>query len=213
MDAATLTAAFSKAFFGRILALNEFLALTHQGQQLLVRVTGTDSLPASEREDALGYHCFRGRLGPLTDVYLEQQRPQGGSATTPATMPCTEALQRGESSAQPSSSGSGSVQQRMSSLSLHDGGAGHQSVAAFSASGPPGPSGLEGGKGGHASSAESSHAVAHGGLLLWNVRLHAARPPRTFVVNVTTSDGEWFPVSKRLLRPCIALTKVGNPDV
>lgn len=27
-------------------------------------------------------------------------------------------------------------------------------------------------------------------------------------VNIITSDGEWFPVAKKLLRPCIALTKV-----
>ena len=30
------------------------------------------------------------------------------------------------------------------------------------------------------------------------------------VVNVTTSDEEVFPVKRRLLRPCIALTSVGN---
>jgi len=27
-------------------------------------------------------------------------------------------------------------------------------------------------------------------------------------VSVFTSDGEWFPVKRKLLRPCISLTKV-----
>ena len=35
----------------------------------------------------------------------------------------------------------------------------------------------------------------------------AERPPPTDIVDVTTEDGEWFPVKRALLRPCIKLTK------
>jgi hypothetical protein len=44
-------------------------------------------------------------------------------------------------------------------------------------------------------------------LLLNNAVTRAVAPPPTNVVHVFTSDGEWFPVKKKLLRPCIALTK------
>ena len=36
----------------------------------------------------------------------------------------------------------------------------------------------------------------------------AAAPPPPGVVDVYTSDGEWFPVKRRLLRPCIKLTSI-----
>lgn len=45
-------------------------------------------------------------------------------------------------------------------------------------------------------------------LRLVNARARAAAPPPTNVVHVYTNDGEFFPVKKALLRPCIALTKV-----
>jgi hypothetical protein len=47
-------------------------------------------------------------------------------------------------------------------------------------------------------------------LQLVNVLTKFDRPPPTNVVNVYTNDGEWFPVKKKLLRPCIALTQVGD---
>ena len=56
----------------------------------------------------------------------------------------------------------------------------------------------------------SSGAGARVGLELLNVRSRVSRPPPTDVVHITTSDGEWFPVKKALLRPCVALTKVGT---
>ena len=45
-------------------------------------------------------------------------------------------------------------------------------------------------------------------LQLINGLVRSARPPPTDYVNVITSDDEVFPVKKKLLRPCIALTKV-----
>lgn len=56
--------------------------------------------------------------------------------------------------------------------------------------------------------ADSSGAGARVALELLNVRSRVSRPPPTDVVHITTNDGEWFPVKKALLRPCVALTKV-----
>jgi hypothetical protein len=44
--------------------------------------------------------------------------------------------------------------------------------------------------------------------VLLNAPRRSQQPPPTNIVNVYTRDGEWFPVKKALLRPCIALTKV-----
>jgi hypothetical protein len=55
---------------------------------------------------------------------------------------------------------------------------------------------------------QSRVAAAAAGVQLLNAVSRAAAPPATNVVHVYTNDGEWFPVKKKLLRPCIALTKV-----
>jgi Cytochrome b5-like Heme/Steroid binding domain len=44
-------------------------------------------------------------------------------------------------------------------------------------------------------------------LRLLNAPRRAEAPLARDVVHVHTNDGEWFPVAKRLLRPCISLTK------
>lgn len=41
-----------------------------------------------------------------------------------------------------------------------------------------------------------------------NCRQRPAEDELGDVVHITTSDGEWFPVKRRLLRPAIALTRV-----
>lgn len=56
--------------------------------------------------------------------------------------------------------------------------------------------------------AATSAGAASRPLRLSGGRTRAARPPATDMVNVTTSDDEIFPVKKKLLRSCIALTKV-----
>jgi hypothetical protein len=55
---------------------------------------------------------------------------------------------------------------------------------------------------------QSRVAVAAAGVQLLGAVSRAAAPAATNVVHVYTNDGEWFPVKKKLLRPCIALTKV-----
>lgn len=61
--------------------------------------------------------------------------------------------------------------------------------------------------GGGAAAGGSSSSAASIELLHARPRPAAAAP--TNIVHVLTSDGEYFPVKKKLLRPCIALTKVG----
>lgn len=48
--------------------------------------------------------------------------------------------------------------------------------------------------------------VAETQLVVSNLRVKEAAPPPRGIVDVTTGDGEWFPVKRKLLRPCIALT-------
>eukprot|EP00882_Tetradesmus_deserticola_P028168 GHRQ01031362.1.p1 GENE.GHRQ01031362.1~~GHRQ01031362.1.p1 ORF type:complete len:220 (+),score=106.70 GHRQ01031362.1:51-662(+) len=54
---------------------------------------------------------------------------------------------------------------------------------------------------------QSRAAAAGVRVQLLNAISRAAAPPATNVVHVYTNDGEWFPVKKKLLRSCIALTK------
>jgi hypothetical protein len=174
VDAAALTQQLKRSLFGRYLARGEWVVMSvpvatplaaepangngashsngvaaPQTVMVAMRVTSTDTLPVAEREDVIGYHCYRGQLGPSTAVYLQSEKQSGGQVEA----------------------GLGIAQ-----LSLQNG---NKSVGARPT------------------------------LVLMNAAQREVRPPPTDVVHVTTSDGEWFPVKKKLLRPCIALTKVG----
>lgn len=72
VDAVQLALQFGRAYFGCILAVNECCVVHHQGLQLLVRVTGTDSLTPEEQEERVGYHCYRGLVTPDTQVHWGQ---------------------------------------------------------------------------------------------------------------------------------------------
>jgi hypothetical protein len=50
----------------------QHVVLRHQGALLLLRVTVTHTASAEEREELIGYHCFRGRLVPDTQVGLQR---------------------------------------------------------------------------------------------------------------------------------------------
>jgi hypothetical protein len=54
----------------------------------------------------------------------------------------------------------------------------------------------------------ASGSSSSSSIELLNARQRPPAAAPTNIVHVTTSDGEWFPVKKKLLRPCIALTKV-----
>ena len=157
LDAALLGPCFAKQWFGRVLAVNEVALLTHAGHLLLLRVTAADTLDAEAQAEELGYHCFRGRLAPGTQLYLTASGRESGSGGGSSSSSC----------------------------------------------------GGCGGGGGGAGLAQSVVAARSQVRLINATPRPAAGPPRRSV-GVTTSDGEWFPVSRALLRPCIALTKVGR---
>ncbi len=50
--------------------LPQLLLLPHEGGDLVLRVTRTDTLSEQEQQEALGYHCYRGLLAPATAIYL-----------------------------------------------------------------------------------------------------------------------------------------------
>jgi hypothetical protein len=47
----------------------------------------------------------------------------------------------------------------------------------------------------------------HCGNALASCRQRPAAGPSRSTLTVRSSDGEWFPVKRKLLRPCIALTR------
>eukprot|EP00884_Botryococcus_braunii_P006095 jgi/Botrbrau1/15487/Bobra.43_2s0107.2 len=61
-----------RCWLGRYITVNQLVPLQVHGLQLLVWVAATHTLPLEDREQTLGYHCFRGTLTPLTTVYLKQ---------------------------------------------------------------------------------------------------------------------------------------------
>jgi len=165
VDADVLVAVLLRQYFGRVVAANELLPVRVSDAELLVRVTAAHVLPGEEREEAIGYHCFRGRVGPTTNVYLTQRDPEPSNGSSSSNGDTAEGIAAS-----------------LAPLSLSEGAARAAEPGAPSTSAPV--------------------------LTLTNVRCQAARPAPTDVVNVYTRDAEWFPVKKKLLRPCIALTKV-----
>lgn len=104
-----------------MLAVGEVVVLDVGGLDVRLRVSRTDVLSQDAREDAVGYHCFRGLLTPATRVYLRPQQ--------------------------------------------------------------------------------------QGGLELLRCPVRPELPPSANTVTVHTNDGEFFLVNKRVLRPCISLTR------
>lgn len=101
LDAGQLAAQFSREYLGRVVAVNEACVLRHAGQQVLLRVSGTNTLEEAERAEAIGYHCFRGRVAPETRMYLcsppESAAPSGGEG--PSGWSAVEEVTPGASSA------------------------------------------------------------------------------------------------------------------
>ncbi|KAG1665059.1 hypothetical protein FOA52_012478 [Chlamydomonas sp. UWO 241] len=192
VDAGELAAALMRQHFGRVLAVNELLAVSLHGHTLLVRITTTHTLSEAERDDAIGYHCFRGRLCPSTALYLSA-RDDDGDSSSGAGDGATANGADGRNGPAASSDGDGAAPAAADTAD-----AAARATSALMAQMMLGGGGGSGG-------------AAHVGcarMRLGNVRERESRPPATDVVGVTTSDGEWFPVKKKLLRACIALTKV-----
>ena len=54
----------------RMLAVNQAVTATSGGTTFAMRVSAADYLDADARAETIGYHSFRGRLVPDTDIYL-----------------------------------------------------------------------------------------------------------------------------------------------
>ncbi|KAK9814395.1 hypothetical protein WJX72_005174 [[Myrmecia] bisecta] len=84
VDGGKLASRFQKQYLGHVLAVTQQLVLTHEGANLVIRVTGAHALDEEAREEAVGYHCFRGLLTPETQIFLTAKSPgdQGGAASS-----------------------------------------------------------------------------------------------------------------------------------
>lgn len=93
LDAGRLAEKFLKQCFRHIIAVNQSILVCVDGQEVVLRITTTNTLAAAEQEEAIGYHCYRGRLNPDTAVYL--------SVFSPATNPLPTARQPQQQQQQP----------------------------------------------------------------------------------------------------------------
>lgn len=70
LDAGAVARELLRTHMGGMLAANQLVSLTLGGHCWLLRITETNTLDPDARANAIGYHCFRGRLAPGTRVYL-----------------------------------------------------------------------------------------------------------------------------------------------
>jgi hypothetical protein len=71
VDASLLSREIVRVHFSRWLSINEWIVLpSFNGLDLVVRVTEAHTLDRQERDEAIGYHCYRGCLTSTTRIYL-----------------------------------------------------------------------------------------------------------------------------------------------
>ena len=68
LDAREVARELMRTHAGNMLSNGQLIPLTVCGCGLLLRVSGTNTLDAEAQSEAVGYHCFRGRLSPDTVV-------------------------------------------------------------------------------------------------------------------------------------------------
>jgi hypothetical protein len=59
-----------KSHTGRMLTVNQAVTVSTGRAVYVLRVSSAEHLDRNAREDAVGYHSYRGRLAPDTEVYL-----------------------------------------------------------------------------------------------------------------------------------------------
>ena len=123
VDGMELAASLQDELRGIIVAMGQVVLLPYQGVMLAVQVMGTSNLSEEDKESALFFHCYRGRVTANTFI----------------------------------------------SVSLPDN--------------------------------------IDAGIILQNCTKPPETTPGRGEVDIYTNDGEWFPVKKKILRPCISLTK------
>jgi len=146
VDAAVLSNLLAKQLLGQVIAVNEGIVAEVSGAELLVKIRAADSLDAEAREEAVGYHCYRGLVTPETTFWLSQSRT------------------------------------------------GHHVSHGLEESTSAAASEVDQGKCGDP------------GLRLKGCRRRPQSSSGRHTINVLTLDGETFPVKRKLLRSCIALT-------
>ena len=77
VDADLLTKTLGKQLLGRVVAVNEVVTSRVSGADLVIRFTATDTLDHEARQEAIGYHCYRGRVTPETSFWLTKCRRGG----------------------------------------------------------------------------------------------------------------------------------------
>lgn len=195
LDARDLAARLGHICFHSVVAVNESVLLNVDGHELVLRVAVTNTLTAKEQADVIGYHCYRGRVTPDTAIYLREFHVAPSSSASSlhgSTQPMAEETASPAIASQPIEA---DVASRASST-----GAGSAAAGSDHDASRPGPSAHVHSSGDVAGAAECSRP-----LRLINAVTRAAQAP-TNVVKCFTRDGEWFPVKRALLRPCIALT-------
>uniref|UniRef100_A0A7S3UBV0 Cytochrome b5 heme-binding domain-containing protein n=1 Tax=Picocystis salinarum TaxID=88271 RepID=A0A7S3UBV0_9CHLO len=122
VDGVELAASLQEELQGIIVAVGQVVLLPYQGVMLAAQVMGTSNLSEEEKEAALFFHCYRGRV--TTNTFISVSVPDNIDA----------------------------------------------------------------------------------GIILHNCTKAPETTPARGEVDVYTNDGEWFPVKKQILRPCISFT-------
>lgn len=172
MSCRLLLQEFLKAYLGVVVAVNDYLPLICCGEEVLLRVTRCDTLVAEEREEVIGYHCYRGRLTPDTAVF-----PYTEAAPECSRKSTYEAF----------------AFEGKAPDALHVEPDGTQTVAA--------------GGGTMTLIAPQTRCLHRRGIVLLDVPCRLRSHPTRASIKILTSDGEWFPVQRKLLRPAIQLTQ------
>ena len=77
VDAHSLARTLGKQLLGRVVAVNEVVTSQVSGTDWVIRITAADTLDHEARQEAIGYHCYRGRVTPETSFWLTESRRGG----------------------------------------------------------------------------------------------------------------------------------------
>ena len=72
-----LARTLGKQLLGRVIAVNEVVTSQVSGVDLVVRFMAADTLDHEARQEAISYHCYRGRVTPETSFWLTESRRGG----------------------------------------------------------------------------------------------------------------------------------------
>ncbi|PSC67239.1 cytochrome b5 [Micractinium conductrix] len=202
VDARQLAKQLLRSRFSTVLALGEAVVLPWPaggssdggdaggGARLLLRVTAVHTLDQQAREEAVGYHCYRGLLTHDAQICL----------TTPGAPRQQQQQQQPQAPGQQQHQQQQQAQKQAQKQGQQQGAAGSCGSSEVGGCGGESPEQLP-----------QSMAAGRGRVVLLNVKQRPAAGPSRNCVLVHTTDaegeGETFPVQRKLLRPCIALTK------